>query len=32
MDWTNTNDQTDKDWSNRVQVTSRTYTINGAPW
>lgn len=32
MDWTDTNDQTDQDWANRVQLSSRTYTINGVPW
>jgi len=32
MDWTKTNDQTDKDWANRVQLSHRTYTANGAPW
>lgn len=32
MDWTKTNDQTDKDWANRVQLSHRTYTASGAPW
>lgn len=32
MDWTKTNDQTDTTWASRVQVSHRTYTINGAPW
>jgi len=32
MDWTNTNAQTDQNWTNRVQPTHRTFTKNGVPW
>lgn len=32
MDWTNTNAQTDKEWTDRVKVSHRTYTKNGVAW
>ena len=32
MDWTNTNDQTDKNWTSRVYPAHRTFTKNGVPW
>lgn len=32
MDWTNTNAQTDAEWSDRVLTTDRTYTANGVAW
>lgn len=32
MDWTNTNAQTDKEWTDRVKVSHRAYTKNGVAW
>ena len=32
MDWTNTNAQTDVEWSSRVVQSERAYTRNGVAW
>lgn len=32
MDWTNTNAQTDNEWSTRTIQSRRTYTDNGVAW
>lgn len=32
MDWTNTNAQTDTEWSTRTLPSARTYTANGVAW